>query len=402
MFKQILVIEDHNFQRMALLALLNQYDNVEVEGVGSAQEALDFIASHTPDMVICDLNMPNIDGITLLRLLAEANYSGEVIISSAVSDVVLKAASRMCLAYNMNLLGAISKPINKSKLNSILTQNLKLKSYTASACPDFSREELLEGIEQEQFEPYYQPLINFETGEWLESEALVRWNHPIYGMLTPHYFIEKINQVGLSTKLSLLILKCAIRDLPDLEFRRIAINITAQDLMDGNFIDTIIALQMENPRSPKQLRFELTETDVIGHLGYTLSSAIRLSMKGYELAIDDFGTGYSSMKLLDDMPFTELKIDLSFVQNMLESPSAASIVEASLFLANKLGMQTVSEGIESRDVWMKLRSISQGMGQGYFMSPPLPLNKLANWHKTWLQRIEKENLLSGPYACDIK
>ncbi|MDN3698603.1 EAL domain-containing response regulator [Vibrio clamense] len=401
MSKRILVIEDHNFQRMALLALLKQFDHVEAEGVGSAQEALDLIEIQTPDMVICDLNMPGIDGITLLRLLAEADYGGEVIISSAVTEVVLKAAGRMCTAYNMNLLGAISKPINKVKLDAILNQNLKPKHYFSKPLPDFSREDILEALDKEQFIPFYQPLIKFETGEWLESEALVRWDHPEHGLLSPIFFVEKIIKYGLSTKLTLLLLKCALRDLPTLGNRRVAINITAQDLMDASFVDTVLALQVEHPSLPQRLRFELTETDMIEHLGYTLSSAIRLCMKGFELAIDDFGTGYSSMQLLDDMPFTELKIDLSFVQKMLVSRSAESIVAASLFLAKKLGMETVSEGIETREVWMHLRSITDGMGQGYFMSRPLPLHELEQWHQDWQVRVKDEDLLSGPFACKM-
>ena len=105
--------------------------------------------------------------------------------------------------------------------------------------------------------------------------------------------------------------------------------------------------------------------------------------------------------LLDDMPFTELKIDLSFVQKMLVSRSAESIVAASLFLAKKLGMETVSEGIETREVWMHLRSITDGMGQGYFMSRPLPLHELEQWHQDWQVRVKDEDLLSGPFACKM-
>ncbi|HAS61260.1 MAG TPA: diguanylate phosphodiesterase [Vibrio sp.] len=393
MLKKILVIEDHPFQRVVLLTLLEQFENISVTSVGCANDALVHLGNERPDMIICDLNMPMVDGITLLRLLAESGYDGEVVISSAVEKMVLKAAARMCEAYNMNLRGSISKPMTHSKLASVLLQSDKPKKNISVVEPTISDEDIMMGFKRKEFIAYYQPIVQLPTGQWSDCEALVRWQHPQYGLLSPIWFLERITQLGLTSELSKLMLDNVIKELPKLCGTLVSVNISAQDLMNEEFVESVIELARKKPSLSKRIRFELTESEVIEHLGYTLSSAVRLCLVGFSFSVDDFGTGYSSFKLLDDMPFDKIKIDQSFIKNMLQSGTALSIVETSLFLAKKLNMQTVSEGIESKAEWDKLRQLCGGFGQGYFIARPMPVDQLAEWHAGWRVRMMTEKLV---------
>ncbi|MGF1764089.1 EAL domain-containing response regulator [Aliivibrio kagoshimensis] len=383
--KQLLVVEDHDFQRRTILSLLNMLPGLDAYGISNAEDALQMIKCNAPDVIICDLNMPGLDGISLLRILGESNYSGEVIISSAVDDVVLKASGRMCEAYNMKLLGALNKPISKQSLQALLYNEGQLKSVPAPT-HSFDKKSIVEGLNLNQFILHYQPQIKLRTGEWVQSEALIRWQHPEYGLQFPGSFLPELTHFGLGTQLTKFIIEQVINDKPMFGHRSVAINIGSKELLDQAFIDYVIALLDEHPTLVDYIKFELTETDIIENIGFTLCSAIRLCMRGFELSIDDFGTGYSSMMLLDDMPFSELKIDLSFVQKMLTNKRSNSIVEASLFLADKLNMMTVAEGIEDFATLKHLAQISDGLGQGYFISKPISVDLLNTWHKQWQQR----------------
>ncbi|BDU42605.1 EAL domain-containing response regulator [Vibrio nigripulchritudo] len=367
MDRHVLIIEDHDFQRKFLHLQLEKAGLNHISSVSCGTEALEYIGKHHPNLLICDLNMPTMDGVELLQKLGEQNYRGDVIISSAQNEMVINAANKMCIQYGLNLIGQMEKPVTTEKLANLLNQTASLSTSSASSQIEVTEAQIRQAVENHEFELYYQPLVNFKTGDWQESETLIRWNHPDYGVLSPFFFLDKVQQLGLLPTVALQTLNQAIRDLPYTEFRRFAFNITANELMNEQFTNHLLQLIESNTLSPTHVRLELTESDVVQNLGRALASATRICMKGITLAIDDFGTGYSSLKLLEDLPFSELKLDVDFVKNVNHNRSSRAIVEASLFLAEKLGFDTVAEGIEDQKLWATMQSLSEvnGLAQGF-------------------------------------
>lgn len=395
MDRHVLIIEDHDFQRKFLHLQLEKAGLNHISSVSCGTEALEYIGKHHPNLLICDLNMPTMDGVELLQKLGEQNYRGDVIISSAQNEMVINAANKMCIQYGLNLIGQMEKPVTTEKLANLLNQTASLSTSSASSQIEVTEAQIRQAVENHEFELYYQPLVNFKTGDWQESETLIRWNHPDYGVLSPFFFLDKVQQLGLLPTVALKTLNQAIRDLPYTEFRRFAFNITANELMNEQFTNHLLQLIESNTLSPAHVRLELTESDVVQNLGRALASATRICMKGITLAIDDFGTGYSSLKLLEDLPFSELKLDVDFVKNVNHNRSSRAIVEASLFLAEKLGFDTVAEGIEDQKLWATMQSLSEvnGLAQGFFVARPMPVTELEQWHNSWKERIITENLI---------
>ncbi|CCN50491.1 putative Signal receiver domain REC fused with EAL domain [Vibrio nigripulchritudo MADA3029] len=395
MDRHVLIIEDHDFQRKFLHLQLEKAGLNHISSVSCGTEALEYIGKHHPNLLICDLNMPTMDGVELLQKLGEQNYRGDVIISSAQNEMVINAANKMCIQYGLNLIGQMEKPVTTEKLANLLNQTASLSTSSASSQIEVTEAQIRQAVENNEFELYYQPLVNFKTGDWQESETLIRWNHPDYGVLSPFFFLDKVQQLGLLPTVALQTLNQAIRDLPYTEFRRFAFNITANELMNEQFTNHLLQLIESNTLSPTHVRLELTESDVVQNLGRALASATRICMKGITLAIDDFGTGYSSLKLLEDLPFSELKLDVDFVKNVNHNRSSRAIVEASLFLAEKLGFDTVAEGIEDQKLWATMQSLSEvnGLAQGFFVARPMPVTELEQWHNNWKERIITENLI---------
>lgn len=388
---KVLVVEDHQFQREVLIKQLSLYPELDIEGVSNAFDALAFISNNAPDLVICDLNMPEMDGITLLRAISEQDFQGHIVISSAVEAGVLNSVSHMCMAYNLNLLGSLPKPVRKKQLDDLFTtlkqskQENKVRKEREALV--FSEQDFKKALANNEFVPFYQPLIDFSTGEWVESEALARWNHPEHGVLPPALFIEPLSKYGLITELSKQILLQVAQDLPVLGMRKVAVNLTVQDLADRGFVDFVL----NNKISPNLVRFELTESELIDSFGLTLESASRLCMNGFKLGIDDFGTGYSSLAQLDHLPFSELKLDMSFIQSIEHSRSAKAIVESSLFLAKKLDLTTVAEGIETQFLWEELKALGADLAQGYFIAKPISIDGVEEWYQEWKIRSAELN-----------
>ncbi|MCG7496678.1 EAL domain-containing response regulator [Vibrio sp. Of7-15] len=383
---KVLVVEDHQFQREVLIKQLSLYPDLDIEGVSNAFDALAFISNNAPDLVICDLNMPEMDGITLLRAISEQDFQGHIVISSAVEVGVLNSVSHMCMAYKLNLLGSLPKPVRKNQLDELFVtlkqskQENKVRKERESLV--FSEQDLKKALANNEFVPFYQPLIDFSTGEWVESEALARWDHPEHGILPPALFIEPLSKYGLITELSKQILLQVAQDLPTLGMRKVAVNLTVQDLADRGFVDFVLSHNI----SPNLVRFELTESELIDSFGLTLESASRLCMNGFKLGIDDFGTGYSSLAQLDHLPFSELKLDMSFIQSIEHSRSAKAIVESSLFLAKKLDLITVAEGIENQYLWQELKALGADLAQGYFIAKPFSIDDVEDWYHDWQKR----------------
>ena len=257
--------------------------------------------------------------------------------------------------------------------------------------------ELRQAIEREQLEVYYQPKIYFKTGQLYGAEALVRWNHPRHGFISPDEFIPMAERTRMIKHLTLWALKktfkqCAQWREQGLDLT-VSVNLSARDLHDPELPDIVAGLAASTGISPSWMMMEITESSIMTDPERSLEIIQRLHDMGYKLSIDDFGTGYSSLAYLKKMPLTELKIDKSFVCDVLQSENDAVIVKATINLAHNLGLQVTAEGVESQQVMDLLDSYNCDVAQGYFLCMPIALEGFNEWLQRDAPKFLKQEIV---------
>jgi EAL domain-containing protein (putative c-di-GMP-specific phosphodiesterase class I) len=236
-------------------------------------------------------------------------------------------------------------------------------------------------IERGEFVLHYQPKVNLATGAICGVEALIRWRHPVRGLLYPAQFISVAEEFGLIVPIGRWVLREGCRQakawqnsgLPPMQ---IAINVSAVELRAKNFIEGVRAVLKETGLEPRYLELELTETFLMQDAQSTAVVLESLKDMGVQLALDDFGTGYSSLSYMRRFPIDTLKIDQSFVRNLATDADDASIVSAVINMGSSLHMQVVAEGIETNEQLAMLRDQNCPEGQGYFFSHPVAADGL--------------------------
>lgn len=250
--------------------------------------------------------------------------------------------------------------------------------------------ELGSAIVGNQLVLHFQPKLDLATGEWSGSEALVRWMHPQLGQIPPGEFIQFAETSDLIRPLTLWVARRALEHMRDWHQRGldlpVSINLSTRNLLDVTFPDSMAALLKEYCVPPHLLELEITETALIGDPNRAMSVVERLVEQGMRLSIDDFGTGYSSLAYLKRLPLHALKIDRSFVRDMLIDEQDAIIVRSTIGLAHSLGLQVVAEGVEDVHTLAALREFGCDLAQGYVLSKPIPAE-------------QAERRLSAPYVA---
>lgn len=241
---------------------------------------------------------------------------------------------------------------------------------------------------QKEFCLYYQPKVNMRTGDILGAEALIRWQHPEYGMLAPVHFLPKISDHALSLSLGQWVIESAVKQLATWQQQGLrlsmSINVQGNHLQSPNFVDTIEKLLSQFPGiAPEQIELEVLETHLIEDLKSTSQIIQQCQNLGVRFALDDFGTGYSSLSYLKELPVNTLKIDQSFVRDMLETPEDLSILENTLELARVFEKNVIIEGVETLSHGQVLLQMGCIWGQGYSIGRPMARADFEQWYATW-------------------
>jgi EAL domain-containing protein (putative c-di-GMP-specific phosphodiesterase class I) len=253
--------------------------------------------------------------------------------------------------------------------------------------PQFNPEEIIEGLRNNEFEPFYQPKVEIATGKAVGAEALARWCHPQQGMLPPSVFVKALEEAGkIDVLMRCMISKSAAfcRRLHNLgTAHTIAVNVSVRSLGNVKLADDITEIVRRQLVDPRCIVLEITESAATADVGSVLENLTRLRMKGFALAIDDYGTGYSSLEQLARIPFTELKIDQSFVTNAGRQESSKVILASSLEMARRLNIKAVAEGVETSANWDLLTELRCDIAQGYYISKPMSAAAYLEWLAAW-------------------
>ena len=243
--------------------------------------------------------------------------------------------------------------------------------------------ELRQAIAGNELVLHYQPKIDFSAAQVSGVEALVRWQHPVHGLMAPDKFISLAEQTGLIKPLTKWVLKTALRQYE--EWYRtglilsMSINVSAISIQDPEFPDQMASMLEDFDVPISQIELEITETAVMSEPVRAVECIRKLSALGFQVAIDDFGTGYSSMAYLKELLVAKIKIDKSFVKDMATNHSDAVIVRSTVELGHNLGLKVVAEGVEDQAAWDKLKGLGCDSAQGYYMSRPLPSPDFLDW-----------------------
>jgi EAL domain-containing protein (putative c-di-GMP-specific phosphodiesterase class I)/CheY-like chemotaxis protein len=380
-----LVVDDEEFMLDFLCMAVEKSGVGNVISATSGAEALDQVEDRQQmfDIIVCDLQMPEMDGIEVIRQLANDGFSGGIILVSGVDKRVLKTAESLAEARGLNVIGSLCKPMPVNEIISLMNQYAVAEQHASWAISDVTANELDAAIRSGEITVNYQPQVDVKTGVVKSVETLARWFHPERGMITPDIFIDIAERHDLIDALADAIIMQATRQGAiwhkqgiDLS---VAINISMCNLRHLDFPDRITYIVNQSDMDIKKLVIEITESRLVQDLGTYLDILSRLRLKGPLLSIDDFGTGYVSMDHLKQMPFGELKIDRAFVNGAYKDDTARAILESSVSLAKQLEMTVVAKGVEVKEDWDLVTELGCDMVQGYYVAPPMDVETFDAW-----------------------
>lgn len=387
---RFLVLDDDAIMRKLIARGLNTLGHHNILACSSGIDTLQLLSRDAApaEVILCDLNMPEMDGIEFLRNLAALGYGGGIILISGEDRRILHTAEALAKAHRLAIMGYLEKPVRPEQLRVILAGwPMQAPSAEAAMQPDCTAEDIERGLAAGEFIAYFQPKVELVSGWVAGVEALVRWRHPVHGMIAPEKFIGIAEQHGLIGELTTRMLSESLRQAQVWRSAglalKVAVNVSMDDLVRLDFPERVANAAAAAGIPPFDLSLEVTESRLMRDPVAPLDILTRLRLKRVELSIDDFGTGYSSLAQLNGIPFDELKIDRSFVQDAANNPAAQTILEASVGLGKKLNMRVVAEGVETRADWDRVSALGCDLAQGYFIARPMPGDALPDWLKNW-------------------
>jgi EAL domain-containing protein (putative c-di-GMP-specific phosphodiesterase class I)/FixJ family two-component response regulator len=382
---RVVAIDDNQLIITQLELLLKQVaQDVDYYGFTAGRSALDSGLCDSASVIFLDLNMPEIDGIELLRIFADAKLTTPIVLLSGEDKDVLETASNLGTMHNLNIISNIDKPVSLARLTTLL-ECLDQHHRQSPALPEksYNASDIRVGLDRQQFKAHYQPKVSLESLNVIGMEILARWYHPFDGLVPPSDFIPQLERAGFSAELSLQLLAQTLTLYHDhyeqVKSLSFSLNLSAGALYDIELPNKLATLCEQYSVPRKQIILEITESQLLDNIPRTLEVLLRFRLKGFPLSIDDFGTGFSSFTQLNQVPFSELKIDRSFVHNCDSDSKKQAIVSATSDLAKKLSLKTVAEGIEHVGELNYLRLCGIDVAQGFLFAKPLAADVLLNW-----------------------
>lgn len=377
---------------------LLEAENFETLTAENGLIGINLALSFMPDLILCDMMMPEMDGLGVLTAVRQDPAT------ATIPFIFLTAKSAQADFRQGMDMGAddyLTKPFTRSELLRAIMKRLErqatLKKYLSSshqpASPILSpKMQLLEmnlhrvinEIKLQELEIYYQPIVNINSQNIIDAEALLRWHSPELGNVSPGEFIPVAESTGLIIGIDEWVLKTVCQQIKMWKvisdiYLTIAVNISVLEFNHPNFIKKVIQFLEINKLEPQCLEIELTESMIMQNANSAIAIMNELNDLGVKIAVDDFGTGYSSLVYLKNLPIHKLKIDRYFIHNVDKDPQKSAITKALIEMAHNLNLQVVAEGVETESELSFLRDKNCDAMQGFLFSRPLPAVELENF-----------------------
>lgn len=387
-----LVAEGEPVQRELLVGMLRHLGAQHITSASDGLSTLRLleIGLQPPvNIVLMDLSLPGMDGLEVIRRLAEADCRAGIIVVGAHSADVLFSVETMAEAYGVDMLGSSPKPIASARLEELCANYAEPSAAPEPEPehPEFTFAEVGRGLQAREFDPFFQPKIELETGAVKGLEMFARWRHPQYGVLGPSAFVPVLESVRRIDFLDWSMIEKSVAACRLLHDKGIpisfSINVDPSTLSHPQFIAQITACLERHRILPDYITFEITESSVLTTNPHFLERLLRLRMLGFGLAIDDYGTGRSNLQLLAAIPFSELKIDRSFVDGASRKRAISTVLKSYLGLARSLSRQACAVGVETKRDWDFLQELGCTYAQGYYIASPMPLEDIPGWLDDW-------------------
>jgi EAL domain-containing protein (putative c-di-GMP-specific phosphodiesterase class I) len=354
----------------------------QVRSLNDSGRFLQTLKDFRPSLLILDLKMPGIDGVQLLHQVKEGHSDAQILVISGMDQRVLNTAEKLGRSQGLKMLGVLQKPLQRAELERRLKEAL-------SAGQTYSRAELMLGLRARQFVVHYQPKIARKADGWRVNgaEALVRWQHPQYGLLPPGDFLALLEEYRLIDELTDFVLDSAIQQAVAWQKAglplKVAVNLSASLIEDLDFPNRLTGLLQKHGLPGSLLTIELTESTAMADATKAMDIFLRLCVNDISLSIDDFGTGFSSLQQLYQLPFDELKIDRMFIGGLPDDDEARAIVRATVDMAHALNIKVCAEGVETREALDYLESVNCDRAQGYLIGAAVPAGEIERIVRDW-------------------
>ena len=395
-----LLIVDDEPQVRKLLETLLQHEGYQTLTASSGEEALLLVAQQPPDLILLDIMMPGMDGydvasqlkgnaatanIPIIMLTAlsesEARISG---LETGAEEFLSKPVEHIELWLRVRNLLRLKAHGDQLKTHGLMLE-LQLQNQTRETVHDLTREalenDLRLAVERSDFTLHYQPKVELASGAVCALEALLRWDRPGHGAVSPAVFVPLLETLGLIVPVGRWVIDNVCRQIAawqrsDIGAVEVSVNVSGHQLIEGDLIADIAASLAKTGVAAHWLEVELTESSLMENTQHTIASLQRLRAMGVKISIDDFGTGYSSLAYLRRFPIDTLKIDIAFIREVTSNPQDAAITRTIIELAHSLELRVVAEGVESQAQLAFLKAAGCDQIQGYLFSRPLPMQEL--------------------------
>ncbi|MEH1830536.1 MAG: EAL domain-containing response regulator [Nostoc sp.] len=385
---KVLIIEDEEAVRENILDLLEAED-FETLAAANGRIGVHLAICEVPDLILCDMMMPEIDGYGVLTALRQDPSTATI---PFIFLTAKSAKSDFRQGMDMGADDYITKPFTRSELLSAIINRLEkhatLKRYLSppTVINNLSpKMQLLEislhrAIKQhnfQEFEIYYQPIIDIYSGKIVAAESLLRWQSPELGMIYPTEFIPLAESTGLIVPIGKWVLKRVCKQIKSWRDAGInslifTVNLSVIEFNQPDFIQKIVNFININNLEPNYLKLELTESMIMQDVNRAIATMNKLRSLGVKIAIDDFGAGFSSLIYLKNLPINTLKIDRYFIHNVANDKQKSAITKPLIQMAHNLNLDVIAEGVETEAELAFLRQHNCNYMQGFLFSHPLP------------------------------
>lgn len=379
-----LVVDDDPVMVEIISVVLRDLGVMLIDTASDGAGALERLGSTTVDLLVCDLNMPGMDGIRLLSHVASLPEHPAIILLSGEDPRILDAARQFAEAKELTIIGTASKPVTAESLTKLLLRFRRPEKKPAQRQrPAVGCNKVRSGLAGHAVALAYQPKVDLIDGRLIGVEALLRWNDEELGIVSPPEIVRAAENCHLIDELTIGVLARAVDDratlMSDGIDTNIALNVSMRNLHNLAIVDRMLEVVHRAGDQPNHFTLEVTETHLIQDLPPVLEALLRLRLQGFKIAIDDYGTGAATMQFLMQLPSTELKIDRSFVAAATRSDSGRALLQSAIDLGLQLGQDVIAEGVETIEEASLLLRLGCRFAQGNFYGRPMTIKELTAW-----------------------